>query len=118
MKNYLLFAILMAIAICHPNDHFREERMKRRKEFQKELTNCIVTSEGLSQNLKKQIEDNKDEDLRKILHLYLDKLDANDREIIRKCRREVFSKVSQFHKERMGGLGPHHPERPPEEKKF
>ena len=33
------------------------------------MAECILKSESVSADLKKQIEDNKDDDLRKVLHL-------------------------------------------------
>ena len=42
----------------------------------------------------------KDEDLRHTLHLFLNKLDTKDREVIRKCRREVFGKMRDMFKNR------------------
>ena len=99
MKGVLLFLVLIALVACQPPHEFnREERMKRRKEFQKQLADCILKDESISADLKKKIEDNKDDDLRKVLHLYISKLDTNDREIIRKCRRELFSKMREIHR--------------------
>ena len=98
MRSVLVFFVLLALVICHPPEFNREERQKRRKEFQKELADCILKSESASADLKKQIEDNKDDDLRKVLHLFITKLDSNDREIIRKCRREIFGKIREMHR--------------------
>ena len=100
MKNLLIFLVLMVFVVCPPPHFNIEERIRRRKEFQKNMANCIVNSEGVSAELKKKIEDNKDEDLRKILHLYIAKLDSSDREIIRKCRKELFTKMRESFKDR------------------
>ena len=98
MKSVLVFLVLMVLVVCPPPEFHREERQKRRREFQKQMAECILKSESVSADLKKQIEDNKDDDLRKVLHLYISKLDTNDREIIRKCRRELFSKMREIHR--------------------
>ena len=100
MKSVLVFLFLMALVVCHPIQFNREERQKKRKQFQKDMADCILKSESVSADLKKQIEDNKDDDLRKVLHLYITKLDSNDREIIRKCRRELFGKMREMHRGR------------------
>ena len=100
MKVVLIFLVLMVLVVCPPPEFNREERQKRRREFQKQMADCILKSESVSADLKKQIEDNKDDDLRKVLHLYITKLDANDREIIRKCRRELFGKMREMHRGR------------------
>ena len=100
MKSLLVFLVLMVFVVCPPPHFNAEERMKRRREFQKSMADCIVKSEGASPELKKKIEDNKEEDLRKILHLYLTKLGSSDREIIRNCRKELFSKLRESFKGR------------------
>ena len=100
MKSVLVFLVLMVLVVCPPPEFNREERHKRRREFQKQMAECILKSESVSADLRKQIEDNKDDDLRKVLHLYLTKLDSNDREIIRKCRRELFGKMREMHRGR------------------
>ena len=88
MKSVLVFLLLMALIVCPPPEFNREERQKRKRDFQKQIAECILKTESLSADLKKQIEDNKDDDLRKVLNLDTIKLDSNDREIVRKCRRE------------------------------
>jgi predicted Holliday junction resolvase-like endonuclease len=96
MKSVLIFFVLLVLVACHP-PHFAEDRGRResrRKEFQKQMSDCLLKSE-ISDELKKQLQDNKDDDLRKILHLFITKLDSNDREIIRKCRRELFGKMRE-----------------------
>ena len=97
MKSVLVFLVLLALAFCHPQFN-REAIHQRRQQFQKEMADCILKSESVSADLKKQIEDNKEDDLRKVLDLYINKLDTNDREIIRKCRRELFGKMREMHK--------------------
>ena len=118
MKSVLVFLFLMALVVCPPPEFNREERQKKRKQFQKDMADCILKNESASAELKKQVEDNKDDDLRKVLHLYITKLDLNDREIIRKCRRELFGKNREMHRgrfhDRFGGFNQTH--RPPFER--
>ena len=76
-----------------------EERVQRRKKFQQEIYDCIL-KEDISAELKTKLQENKDEDLRHTLHLFLNKLDTKDREVIRKCRREVFGKMRDLFKGR------------------
>ncbi len=98
MKSVLIFLLVLAFVCCPPPEFSKEDRRQRRHQFQKEMAECIVNSENVSADLKKQIEENKDDDLRKVLHLYVTKLDTNDREIIKKCRREMFGKMREMHK--------------------
>ena len=93
MRSVLIFLVLIALVVCHPPfGGDRERRENRRKEFQKDMVDCLLKSD-ISAELKKEIQDNKDDDLRKVLHAFITKLDSNDREVIRKCRRELFSKM-------------------------
>ena len=97
MKSVLIFFVLLVLVACPPPPNFAEDRGRResrRKEFNKQMVDCLLKSE-ISDELKKQVEDNKDDDLRKILHMFMTKLESNDREIIRKCRRELFGKMRE-----------------------
>ena len=102
MKGVLLMIFLATLVVCqgpetHEGQH--EERVHRRKQIQKEICDCIL-KEDISTELKTKLEENKDEDLRHTLHLFLNKLDTKDREVIRKCRREVFGKMREMFKNR------------------
>ena len=102
MKGVLLFIFLAALVVCqHPDSHEgkKEERIHRRKQIQKDIHDCILKGD-ISTELKNKLEENKDEDLRHTLHLFLNKLDTKDREVIRKCRREVFGKMREMFKNR------------------
>jgi hypothetical protein len=88
MKNVLVFLLLIVLVVCPLSESEREERKKKRKEFQKQMTECILDSKEISEHLRKEIEDNKEEsEVKKIFHLSFTKLNENDREVIRKCRR-------------------------------
>ena len=102
MKGVLLFIFLATLVVCqgpetHEGQH--EERINRRKQIQKEICDCIL-KEDISSELKTKLEENQGEDLRHTLHLFLNKLDTKDREVIRKCRREVFGKMREMFKNR------------------
>jgi hypothetical protein len=65
------------------------------------MTQCILDSKEISQHLRKELEDNKDEgEAKKIFHLFATTINENDREVIRKCRREYFSKIRNFYKDK------------------
>ena len=102
MKGVLLFIFLATLVVCqHPESHEGKhtERIHRRKQIQKDIADCILKGD-ISTELKNKLEENKDEDLRHTLHLFLNKLDIKDREVIRKCRREVFGKMREMFKTR------------------
>jgi hypothetical protein len=97
----LIFLVLIVIVVCPFPEYDREERRRKKNEFRKEIADCILESSKISSELRKQIEDNKDDDLRKVLHLHITRLDETDREVIRKCRREYFGKIRNIHRERL-----------------
>jgi hypothetical protein len=102
MKGFLLFIFLLSLAMCqHSDTHYgtTEERIQRRKKIQKEICECLL-KEDISSELKSKLEENKDQDLRHTLHLFMNKENSKDKEIIRKCRREVFGKMRDLFKNR------------------
>lgn len=93
MKNILFFILLIVLVVCPPMPRFeREDRNKKRLEFQKKVAECILKSESASADLKRDIEENKDGNLRIVFHNYVTKLNTKDHEIIRNCRKELFEK--------------------------
>ncbi len=102
MKGFLLFIFLLSLAMCqHSDTHYgtTEERIQRRKKIQKEICECLL-KEDISSELKSKLEENKDQDLRHTLHLFMNKENSKDKEIIRKCRREVFGKMRDMFRNR------------------
>ena len=95
MKNVVIFLVLIVLVVCpFPNaERYREDRQRRRKEYEKQIIECIVGNEKVSQQLKNQLEENKHNDVREILREHFNKYDDSDREVIRKCRREYFNKM-------------------------
>ena len=103
MKGVLLFIFLAALVVCqHPESGKHEERIPRRKQIQKDISDCILKGD-ISTELKNKLEENKDEDLRHTFHLFLNKPDTKDSEVIKKCRREVFGKIRDMFKSRKFG---------------
>ena len=101
MKCVLIFLVLIALVMCNPLKFSKEERQKRKEEFQKQIADCILKSESASADLKKKIKDNKDDVLKNVLHLYLSKLDSKDREALRKCRKELVEKMKGTLKDKL-----------------
>ena len=104
MKGVLLFIFLAALVVCqHPESHEgkHEVRIPRRKQIQKDISDCILKGD-ISTELKNKLEENKDKDkdLRHTIHLFLNKLGTKDSEVIKKCRREVFGKMRDMFKSR------------------
>ena len=96
MKGFLLFIFLAALVVCqNPESHEgkHEERVQRRKQIQKDINDCILKSE-ISTDLRNKLEESKD-DSKHTLHLFMNKLDTQDREAVKKCRKEVFGKLKK-----------------------
>ena len=93
MNKVLIFLVLITFIICQPSEAKREEmRQKRKRERDHKLMECILSNNQTSPTLKKLIEENKEENLRKALRPKDHKLEISDRVIIRNCRKELFDK--------------------------
>ena len=92
----ILFLFLFALIVCQNTETHgeptAEERTEKRKKFQQEITECILKGD-ISTELKTKLQESKEDDLRKTLHEFLNKIDSNDRAVIRQCRKEVFGKL-------------------------
>ena len=95
MKKFLFFLFLLTFIVCPPSYEKREEFKKRRKEHERQMAECILKHENISPEFKKLIEENKDENIFKALHPKDHKLDKNDRDIIRNCRKEMHDKMKE-----------------------
>ena len=94
----IFFIFLLTFIVCQPSEEKREEIRRRRKEHDRQIAECILKNENISTNLKKLIEENKEENLMKALHPRDHKLERSDRDIIRNCRKEMFDKMREEHK--------------------
>ena len=101
MKSIFLFFLLILIINCIPYSA-NEEKEKRRKEAQNKMVDCILKSQNGSDELKKEVEENKGNDLRRFFHHLIEKLGKNDQDVIRKCRREIVNNKNQFQPKNFG----------------
>ena len=92
MNKVLFFLILLSFIVCQPSEAKREKMRQRRREQDRLLAECILNNRQTSPELKKLIEENKDEHLMRALHPRDHKLEKSDRDIIRNCRKEQFDK--------------------------
>ena len=96
MKNVLIILSLITLVVCQEY----KERHKKRIQYRKEIIDCVLNNENSSEELKNKIRKEKGEDYRKILHIFIAKLNLEDHEIIRKCKRMYFRKIRDMYKER------------------
>ena len=101
MRSSLIFLILISFAICEISEERREEIRKRRREHDKYLAECLLKNDTISEDLRKKLKESSDEDIRKALHPARGErmLDKNERDAIRKCRREYLDKMREKHRE-------------------
>ena len=101
MKSTLIFLILIAFAVCEITDEKREEIRKRRREHDKYLAECLLKNDTISEELRKKLKESSDDDIRKALHPARGErmLDKNERDAIRKCRREYMDIMREKHRE-------------------
>ena len=95
MKRIIIFLIMILCVICPLTEEQREEIRKKRKEHETFIAECILRSPQASADIKKRIEENKEEDLRNVLHPKDHKYEKTDREVIRNCRREYIDKLRE-----------------------
>ena len=98
MKNIIFFVFLQIFIVCQLSDEKIEEIRKKVKENDMQLAECILKNENISSELKKSIEENKDEHLMKALHPRDHKLEKSDREVFRNCRKEMIEKMKEGHR--------------------
>ena len=104
MKKTLLFLLLIVFAVCRPSDERREERReemrRRRLEHDRIIAECILNNNKTSPELKKAVEENKDNLIRAI-HPRDHRIEGDDRDVIRDCRKMVFEmRKEELKKER------------------
>ena len=114
MKTILIFLVLVSFSFCRINQAKMEEMKKRRKEEMKYMVDCLLKNENTSKELKKAIENSTEDDYIRAIHHSGYKLDKNDKELIRLCRKEAikarheeFRKADFFKKHEKE---PHHPD--------
>ena len=93
MKKILFFIFILITIDCKPSREKIEEFHNRRVEHDRLIAECILKNENISPDLKKLIEENKDKNIFRALHPKDHKLDKNDRDVIRNCRREMLEKL-------------------------
>ena len=108
MNKIIIFLIVISFIVCQPSKDKIEEMRQRRKDDDKNIADCILKNENTSAELKKLIEENKDEDLIKVLHPRDHKLERGDLDIIRKCRKEIFDKRREEIRKKREQLHPNH----------
>ena len=92
MRNYLLFIILLALATCASKKRNNDSNKNKNivNEVKMKIIECIKASEGVSEDVKKYVEQIKDSELKLPLNFRKVKYEKKDIEILRECKRKVF----------------------------
>ena len=101
MREYIFFIFLLALVICpYPGsneDAFEPIRQERRKKLSKEIKECLLKEE-LSADFKAILGEKPDEDIITISFRNRSAMDKRDKEILKKCRKEVHLKYMETFK--------------------
>ena len=89
MKKFFIFLLLITFSTCHLDKAKIEEIKKRRKEEMKYTAKCLLENPNTSEKLKISIKNSSEDDLIRVIYPQRDKLDKNDINIIRECRRQA-----------------------------
>ena len=88
MKYILVFLIILSIVVCFPSNYTKEERIKKRKELQQKMFDCILEG-NISESLKSKVKEYKVEKSFKLYQFFTSKLSESDRAVVRNCRRQM-----------------------------
>ena len=95
MRYVLLFLIALVLVDCYPyrqNTFTKEQRLKRKKKFKKEMVECLL-EENISGKLKSKVEEYKEDDSKKVFFLLSSDISESDKLAVRKCRRQTMISV-------------------------
>ena len=90
MKIVYIFFILIDFSSCNLEKAKIEEIKKRRKEEMKYIAECLLENPYTSEKLKISIKKSTEDDLIRVIYPPRDKLDKNDIDIIRECRKQSY----------------------------
>ena len=93
MKTIFIFLVLIIFILFTSSEAKKTKKKKKSKKIKKELdpqiATCILTNNKASMSLKSHIFDHRDDDLSEILDPYNEKIDKNDKEVIKECANKV-----------------------------
>ena len=93
MKTLYLFLALLSLALCEGPPKTKLIGIEDAfVDVKKKILDCIIKSETASEELKKYATDFLATDLKESLNLKKFRENANDKDVIRKCRRDAFIK--------------------------
>ena len=88
MKNFLFIFFIISFAFAAP-----QVNKSIKKEIRNKILNCIISTEGISDNLKKNINLIKESKSLNPIIFNKIKMEENDMEVVRACKRQVFQEV-------------------------
>ena len=97
MKIQYFFLFLVSLIFCDP----KIKPKFTRKEIDSKIYECMAQSENISETVKTFINENKDEDIRGLMHKMRMKLNKDDRKIYIGCRKKLIGEIRKPHKEEL-----------------
>ena len=91
MKYVLVFLVALALVDCfpvHQHTYTKERILKRRKQFKKEMVECLL-GESISEKLKAKVQEYKDDETKRVFFLLNSDINDQDKLAVRKCRRQT-----------------------------
>ena len=98
MRYVLVFLIAVVLVDCFPNrlsTFTKEQRLKRKKKFKKEMVECLL-QENISGKLKSKIEEYKEDETKKVFFLLSSDISESDKLAVRKCRRQTLISIRKM----------------------
>ena len=93
MKSFLILILFISIA-CEPSilNAPKDQRLKIQKRIKEKLIKCI--DENASQDFKNYINRN-EEELRLSNYMKKEKINKEDKKVIKECRKKAFKKLNE-----------------------
>ena len=98
MRYVLVCLIALVLVDCFPVRQYtftKEQRLKRKKKFKKEMVECLL-QENISEKLKSKIEEYKEDETKKIFFLLSADISESDKLAVRKCRRQTLINIRKM----------------------
>ena len=96
MKSFFIVLLLITFSICNPEVGKTKFNLRLKHEIRTKILDCIISNERISENLKKNIDLIKTSKKPIPLIFSKIKMEDDDMEIIRACKREVFQDIKNI----------------------
>lgn len=92
----LLILFLIALVFCPYVERTKMERKRMRKQYEKEIFKCILEENEISSDLKKQLEDEDEEDFRKVVRENFPSISESDLKSLENAEENIIKKCEHY----------------------